>query len=147
MSADSPASPATAPAAGGYVEKSRLAELIAEYRSTGNVSDELAHVLLKIAGGVWDRYHYTGSREDFVQDVVLHLLAGPLRKADPSQNCFAYLTTCCIRYGGKLRTREQTRRRKEGSLIERVRDQAEAQLWQSRQRRRMAAIELESGGA
>ncbi len=96
----------------GYVDKKHLSRLVAAYHADGRASDDLGKVLAQIAGGVWDRFRYTDSRDDFVGDVLVHFLSGPLRKADPAQNCFGFLTTCAVRYGGKLRDRAQTERKK-----------------------------------
>jgi hypothetical protein len=95
-----------------YVEPAALRCLVMCYHETRTVSEDLAAVLVKIAGGVWDRYHYTDSREDFVQDVVLHFLQRPLEVADPTKNLFAFFTTCAIRFGSKLREKAQGDRRR-----------------------------------
>ena len=95
-----------------YIEPAALAELVRECRHTGRVSEDLGKVLLAIAGGVWDRYRYTSDREDFVQEVTLHLLQRPLQKADVQKHVFNYLTTCAIHFGMKLRDKEYGDRRR-----------------------------------
>jgi len=89
--------------ANNYLEPAELAALLRERRVTGRVSDALGRALLQIAGGVWDRFHFTRDRDDFVQDVAVHLLQRPLELADVQKHVFNYLTTCAIHYGMKLR--------------------------------------------
>lgn len=86
-----------------YVDPKRLAQLVGDYQRSGAACDELGTALLKIARGIWDRYHYTASREDFAQEVATHLLGHPLNNASIQKNVFAYLTTCAIRFAWKLR--------------------------------------------
>jgi hypothetical protein len=96
----------------GYLDVATLAALVRDHRRTGRMSDDLGRALMKIAGGVWDRYHFTTDREDFVQDVVIHLLGRPLEKADVQKHVFNYFTTCAIRFGMKLRDRSAADRRR-----------------------------------
>lgn len=108
-----PTSPAgRPPAKTKYIETAALAELVREHRRTGRMPDALGQALAAIAGGVWDRYHFTDSREDFVQDVFLHLMQRPLEKADVQKHVFNYFTTCAIRYGQKLRDKSYGDRRR-----------------------------------
>ncbi|VTR95247.1 unnamed protein product [Gemmata massiliana] len=86
-----------------YIEPEVLSALVREYKRTGRVSEELGRCLMLIAGGLWDRYHFTASRDDFVQEVVLHLMQNPLQKADAQKHVFNYFTTCAFRFGQKLR--------------------------------------------
>jgi len=86
-----------------YLEPAELAELVRQRRATGSASDALGRALLAIAGGVWDRFHFTTERDDFIQEVALHLLGRPLDRADVQKHCFNYLTTCAIHFGMKLR--------------------------------------------
>jgi hypothetical protein len=67
------------------------------------VCEDLARALLAIAGGVWDRYRFTPDRDDFAQEVVLHLIVKSLPRADAQKHCFNFLTTCCVNYGRNLR--------------------------------------------
>lgn len=98
--------------ASNYIDAETLRALVRDYRSGGVVSEPLAAVLLKIAGGVWDRYRYTADRDDFVQEVVMHLLQRPLEKVDVQKNLFAYLSTCAINFGRKLRDKAHVERRR-----------------------------------
>lgn len=95
-----------------YIAVEDLAQLVRDYRRTGKASEALGLALTQIAAGVWDRYHFTASKDDFVQDVVLHLLQRPLEKADAQKHVFNYFTTCAIRFGNKLREKEQGDRRR-----------------------------------
>lgn len=100
------------PTARNYIEPAALARLVTESRAAGRVSECLGRALIQIAGGVWDRYHFTREREEFVSEVVLHLLGRPLQKADCQKHVFNYLTTCAIRFGMKLRDKECGDRRR-----------------------------------
>ena len=98
-----------------YVEPAELAALVRAHRrkrGRGRVPEELGAALLRIAGGVWDRFHFTDSRDDFVGDVVLHLLGRPLERADPKRNLHAFFSTCAIRYGMNLRDKQNGDRRR-----------------------------------
>lgn len=95
-----------------YIDRHHLANLVRDHRLSGVISNELGAALVAIAGGVWDRYHFTADRDDFVQDVVLHLIQTPLKKADITKHCFNYFTTCAIRFGGKLRDKACGERRR-----------------------------------
>jgi hypothetical protein len=104
-----------------YVTPSQLLAVLASYRKrrTRAVKGELAEALMAIAGGVWDRYHFTASREDFVQDAVMHLLyGGPTEKADLAKPLFNYFTTCTINFGRKLRDADYRDRRRFVSYCE-----------------------------
>jgi hypothetical protein len=90
-------------AASHYIDTAELARLVQLARAEGRASDALGRALMQIAGGVWDRYHFTPDREDFVSEVTLHLLQRPLDKADVQKHIFNYFTTCAIRFGMKLR--------------------------------------------
>lgn len=65
--------------------------------------DRMVELLGKIAGGVWDRYEFTDSREDFIQDCCFLFLQSAVKKIDPAKNPFSYLTTCAINFGNKQR--------------------------------------------
>jgi hypothetical protein len=121
-------SPPDAPAGGRpaadpgrhYITRQQLADQVRAYQRDGRATDELAHSLLLIAGGVWDRYQRVWyplwsplTREDWQSEAVLHLLGSPLRRCDPRRNVFSFLTTCLIRLGGKLCDRECGRARRE----------------------------------
>ncbi len=95
-----------------YIEPAALAALVRQHQETGVVSDELGRALLKLAGGVWERFRFIPDREEFTSAVVEHLLAAPLRGADPKRNLFAFFTTCACRFGSKLRNRAAAERRK-----------------------------------
>ncbi len=95
-----------------YLTNERLAELIGEHRRTGKVGEDLGAALLQIAGGVWDRFRFTPDRDEFVQEVALHLMQRPLAKADVQKHLFNFLTTCAIRYGQKLRDKANGDRRR-----------------------------------
>lgn len=95
-----------------YIDVTRLAALVREYRRTGAASEDLGRALLAIAGGVWDRYRFTPDRDEFAQEVVLHLLGRPLAKCDPHHHVFNYFTTCAIRFGLKLRDKAAGDRRR-----------------------------------
>ena len=95
-----------------YLDNATLARLVTTYRRTRRGGNELAAALTQIAGGVWDRYRFTSDRDDFTQDVVLHLMQAPLRKLDVQLHPFNYLTTCAIRYGLKLRDQAHGDRRR-----------------------------------
>jgi hypothetical protein len=98
---------------GNYAEPAALSALVRQQRRDGTVSDELAALLLLIAGGVWDRYKFTDDRDEFTSACYLHLTAGaPLRSADPHRNLFSYFSECVRRYGSKLRNRAAAERRK-----------------------------------
>ncbi len=86
-----------------YIDVATLRALVRDFQATNDVSPALAKALLAIAGGVWDRYRFTADKEDFVQDVTVHLLQQPLKKADAQKHVFNYFTTCAIRFGMKLR--------------------------------------------
>ena len=77
--------------------------MIRAYRRNRGRAEDLGRALLAIAGGIWDRYRFTADREEFAQEVALHLLQGPLRNADVQKHIFNYLSTCAIRFGWKLR--------------------------------------------
>ena len=96
-----------------YLTNAELARLIRDQRRLRRVSNELGAALLAIAGGVWDRYKFTDSRDDFVGDCVLHLLQGPLRNADVRANLFGYFSTCAIRFGKKTRGKKFASDRRE----------------------------------
>ncbi len=98
--------------AAGYVDRGTLSALVTEFHGQGHASNALGAVLARIAGGVWDRFRFTDSRDDFVGEVILHFLSGPLHKADPERNCFSFLTTCAVFYGIKLRDRTQAEQKK-----------------------------------
>lgn len=100
------------PARAKYIDNATLARLLRDHRDTGTVSDELARALMQIAGGVWERYRFTADRDDFVQEVTLHLLQRPLAKADVQKHVFNYFTTCAIRFGMKLRDKAHGDRRR-----------------------------------
>lgn len=95
-----------------YVPPAKLAALVREYRRTGSVSNELALVLVQIAAGVWDKFRYTDSREDFVQECFLHLVGKPLAGCDPHKNAFSYLTQAVRWFGQKQRDRAAAERRR-----------------------------------
>lgn len=95
-----------------YLDNAALAPLVRGYRRTRRVPDELGAALLQIAGGVWDRFHFTEDRDDFVGDVVVHLLGTPLARVDPKRNIFSYFTTCAIRFGLNLRDKAGADRRR-----------------------------------
>lgn len=97
-----------------YIDNATLAPLVRAHRRhrRRRVSDELGRALMQIAGGVWDRYHFTPERDDFVGDVCLHLLGTPLQRVDPKKNIFSYFTTCAIRFGIKLRKKVAAERRR-----------------------------------
>lgn len=98
-----------------YLDNATLCALIRAYRRrkrTPEAGNALGRALLAIAGGVWDRYRYTSDREEFCQEVVIHLLQRPLEKADVQKHLFNYFTTCTIRYGQKLRERAYADRRR-----------------------------------
>jgi hypothetical protein len=90
-------------AGSNYIDPATLRAIVRAYQSTKEVTEELARVLLAIAGGVWDRFRFTEDRDDFAQDVVAHLLGNPLDRVSADGNAFGYFTTCAIRYGQKLR--------------------------------------------
>lgn len=96
----------SSPARSDYLDNATLSRLIRDHRSSGVISDELGLALLALAGGIWDRYRFTREREEFVSEVVIHLLQRPLALADVQKHIFNYLTTCAIRFGWKLRDRE-----------------------------------------
>lgn len=102
----------TSPRRASYLDVEKLRALVADCRTTGSVSEPLARALLQIAAGVWDRYRFTTDKDDFVQDVALHLLGRPLEKADVQKHVFNYFTTCAIRYGLKLREKADGDRRR-----------------------------------
>lgn len=95
-----------------YLDNAALAPLVRDHRRTGRASDELGRALMQIAGGVWDRFHFTAYRDDFVGDVVAHLLGRPLERVDPKRNLFSYFTTCAIRFGINLRNKAAVERRR-----------------------------------
>lgn len=90
-----------------YVSPAELAALVRVYRRTHHVSERLGAVLLLIAGGVYDRFYFTRSRDDFVGGCVLHLLGSPLRRVKPHNNPFSYFTTCAVNWGRKQRKKER----------------------------------------
>ncbi|HEX4613995.1 MAG TPA: hypothetical protein VH092_37785 [Urbifossiella sp.] len=109
---DSPA-PARPPrSTTNYVEPAELAALVRESRRRRRPTEALALALVRIAAGVWERYRFVADQDEFVQEVVVHFLGGPLRNADPRKNLFAYFTTCAIRFGLKLRGKAAGDRRK-----------------------------------
>lgn len=91
------------PRATSYIDVAALRALVLDYQATRVVSQELARALLAIAGGVWDRYRFTADKDDFTQEVTLHLMQRPLEKADAQKHVFNYFSTCAIRFGQKLR--------------------------------------------
>lgn len=105
-----------------YLQPSDLSRMVRENRRRKRISDEYAKALLAIAGGVWDRYRFIESREDFVQECVMHFLNGPIRKAKPELNCFNFFTKCAVRQGLKLRSKELGIRVKEQQFRELVAD-------------------------
>jgi hypothetical protein len=105
--------PPPAPAARTrYLDVETLRALIREYRRSKVVPEPLARALLAIAGGVWDRYQFTTDRDEFTQEVVLHLLQRPIEKVHVQKHVFNYFTTCAIRYGMKLRDKASDDRRR-----------------------------------
>lgn len=98
--------------ASNYIDAATLRALVMASHDARTVSEDLARSLMQIAGGVWDRYRFTADKDDFVQDVVLHLLQRPLQLADPGKNLFAFFTTCTLRYGMKLREKADGDRRR-----------------------------------
>lgn len=107
----------TAARGAGYSDPATLSALVRAYRRTHTVSNELAAELLKIAGGTWDKYHPTSSREDFAQDCVIHLIGNPLRNADPKNNLFGYFTKCAWRFGSKLGGKAQAEGRRAAAYL------------------------------
>lgn len=105
-----------------YLQPSDLSRMVRENRRRKRISDEYATALLAIAGGVWDRYRFIESREDFVQECVMHFLGSPVRKANPEMNCFNFFTKCAVRQGLKLRAKELGTRVKESQFREMVAD-------------------------
>lgn len=101
-----------APARSNYLDLDELRALVKDYRRRKRASDALGRALASIAGGVWDRYRFTADREEFVQEVTLHLLQRPLEKADVQKHLFNFFTTCAIRYGHKLRDKANGDRRR-----------------------------------
>ncbi|VTU02769.1 unnamed protein product [Gemmataceae bacterium] len=95
-----------------YIDVAALRALVLDHQATGTVSPELARALMAIAGGVWDRYRFTSDKDDFVQEVTLHLMQRPLEKADAQKHVFNYFTTCAIRFGQKLREKATGDRRR-----------------------------------
>lgn len=95
-----------------YLDRGYLAALVRHHRLAGGPSEDLGRALLLIAGGVWDRYRFTTDRDEYVGGAVVHLLGRPLAKADPALNLFSYFTTCCIRYGWKVRDQAAAERRR-----------------------------------
>lgn len=95
-----------------YVDKETLARLVSEHQKTRHVSEELADVLMKIAGGVWDRWRYGSDRDEFVQDCTLHLMQRPIAKVDVTRNVFAYLTQCARRHGWKMGNKAEGEKRR-----------------------------------
>jgi hypothetical protein len=106
--------PPPARTSSNYLDPAALVAIVTAYRRrrTKARADALGKALLLIAGGVWDRYHFTPDREDFCQDVVVHLLQRPLEKADVQKHLFNYFTTCAIRFGLKLRQKAHGDRRR-----------------------------------
>lgn len=94
------------------VEQAALRLMVAQFRQTGEVPDELGRALVTIAGGVWERFRYTSDKDDFVQDVVVHLLQRPLDTAKADGNLFSFFYTCCVRFGMKLRDKATVDRRR-----------------------------------
>ncbi len=102
-----------APAPRKYLSNDTLRALVKLYRrNRARHGEGLGKALLAIAGGVWDRYRFTPDRDEFVQEVVIHLLDRPLRKADLQLHLFNYFTKCAFRFGLKLRERANSDRRR-----------------------------------
>lgn len=104
-----------------YVDPAALAAAVRRMRRDDQVDDELGLMLLKIAGGVWDKWRFTDDRDEFAQACFLHFLGAPLAGADPRKNLFSYLTTCAIRFGSKQRNRAAADRRRFREYVEDLR--------------------------
>lgn len=97
-----------------YTTNEELGALIRAYRLAGkrmraDKHARLLEVLQQIAGGVWDRWQPTDSREDFVQDCLYLFLHSALRLIDPKKKPFSYLTTTAVNHGWAKR-RQQVKR-------------------------------------
>ncbi|MEO8082689.1 MAG: hypothetical protein ABI780_02640 [Ardenticatenales bacterium] len=96
--------PAKSPA--HYVEKAALAAMIRQYQRNPRrrvLTDELAAALMAIAGGTWDRWHWTDSKEDFQGDCLIHFIEKKLHVVDPERNPFSWLTQAAIYFGREAR--------------------------------------------
>jgi hypothetical protein len=107
----------------GYLDVAALAILVRAHRRKKIVSEDLGRALQTIAGGVWDRYRFTADRDDFIQDVVVHLMGRPLANCDPKKHLFNYFTTCAIRYGLKLRDKAAGERRRFEAYAQQMADE------------------------
>jgi len=90
-----------------YTSSEELGALVSTYQSAKRWRKKMSparharllEVLQAIAGGVWDRWRFTDSRDDFVQDCLYLFLHAALGKIDPERNCHAYLTTTAKNHG------------------------------------------------
>jgi len=96
-----------------FLSNDALRVLVVAYRRRRRRhAAELSAALAALAVGVWERFQFTDDRDDFVQDLVTHLLGRPLARCDVGRSPFAFLYTCAVRYGAKLREKERARRRR-----------------------------------
>jgi hypothetical protein len=126
----------SAPQPAHYIHRRELSRLVLAHRKQPArhrvVSDALALAFIKIAGGVWDRFRFTSSREDFVQEVVTYLMERPLRRADPRRNLFAYFTTCCVRRGQNLREKVTAETQRFNDYAQHIVDEGRPHVTRSR---------------
>jgi len=100
-----------------YIEPAELSRIITAYKSAPKAGpgprqrkraiEELCPLVMQIAAGVHSRFRFVKSKDDFVQECVVQMLKrSVLKKADPAQNLFNFITKCCKRVGLGMRKAE-----------------------------------------
>jgi DNA-directed RNA polymerase specialized sigma24 family protein len=78
-----------------YTDRDEIAELVVEWRKTGEMPQRMVEVVTLIATGVMKRYARNQNLDDCVQDcLVIIILKEHL--FDIKKNLFAYITTLCL---------------------------------------------------
>jgi hypothetical protein len=107
-----PRRPAPAAAKTPRSRPAALAARVAEYQRTGVLAPDLAADLTAIAAGVQARCGYGPTREDFVQNCLLHFLGWPLRRCAPGCDAVGWLTACAVGLGDRMRRRRMADERR-----------------------------------
>lgn len=96
-----------------YLDPATLAAQVQESKQllqqAKQVTAELALSVAQIAGGVWDRYRFIESREDFQQEVVVWFLRYGMKRIDPNRSVFNFVTTLAFNRGLTLRSQHARR--------------------------------------
>lgn len=101
-----------------YLTNDELKITVTDWKKTGVPSAELWLQMQRLADGLWTRYRYTQSKEDYVGECTIYLITQTLKYANPAKgNLFNFFTTCARRYGGKLRNKEIVQAQRNADIL------------------------------